>query len=66
MHNDVAEYMQRLEAENKRLHFELQQHHDQSKYVVKKLEAENAKLKEAAKAHLHTIDTLAALLEAKR
>ena len=36
-----------LQAENKRLHFELQQHHEQNKYVVKKLEAENAKLRAA-------------------
>jgi hypothetical protein len=32
---------------------------------IAELKAENAKLKEAAKAHLHTIDTLAALLEDK-
>ena len=41
--------IEELEAENKRLVFELQQHHEQSKYVVTKLEAENKALREELK-----------------
>lgn len=45
---ELEKRIAQLEAENERLHFELQQHHEQSKYVVKKLETESAKLREAA------------------
>src|SRR5210317_133252 len=45
----VWDYQQKrimkAEAEIKRLVFELQQHHEQSKYVVKKLEADNDRLR---------------------